>query len=334
MPPTVSVIITCYNLERYIGAAIESVLGQRVDDPIEIVVVDDCSNDRSAEIIKSFHQVRYVRTERNAGVLLAMLDGFRHSSGEYVFLLDGDDIWEPDKLARSMDAFRSDAGIALITHDLSFIDGVGRPLVRCSRPQQVLDPLPRNEQSSRIISGILHHLDFVWLGSALGVSRSLADLQGFDNWARGLPDPANTYQDWPLAFWIASQPDAKAGYAAQKLFRYRLHGANYSGDARDVSRALRNLNRAKNTVDAMSKIADLRRLPVDVGKSLQRKSLAFQFQIDLYSGRRAKALSGYFKALPDFLRRGQAGKELARLFLIVAIGPGRFTRLLGRRRSA
>lgn len=330
--PTASVIITCYNLERYIGAAIESVIDQHLADPIEIIVVDDCSGDGSAGIIKSYPQVRYVRTAANSGVLLAMLEGLKHSAGEFIFLLDGDDVWEPQKLAASMDIFRDDPNIALITHDLSFIDDTGRPLARASRPEQVLTPLEPGAQSSRIVDGILHHLDFVWLGSALGFRRGLADLPGFDDWARRLPDAANTYQDWPLAFWIASQPQAKAGYAAQKLFRYRLHGANHSGDARDVSRALRNLNRALNTIEAMLDIADWRQLPPEIIADLKGRSCAYRFQIDLYSGRRAEAFSGYVRAVPDFLRRGQAGKELVRLVLIAVLGPGNFARLSARRR--
>ena len=331
---TVSVIVTCYNLERYIGAAIESVLGQRFDDPVEIIVVDDCSSDDSAAVIKSFPQVRYVRTGANSGVLLAMLEGLRNCSGEFIFLLDGDDVWEPEKLARSMGIFRGDAGIALTTHDLSFVDEADRPLHRISRPEQVLSPLAPEAQSSRIVDGILHHLDFVWLGSALGFRRGLADLSGFDDWATRLPDPANTYQDWPLAFWIASRPDAKAGYDAGKLFRYRLHGANHSGDARDVSRALRNLNRAKNTIDAMVDIAKRRGLPEGVGNSLEGRSKAYRYLIDLYAGKRAKAVAGYMGALPDFWRRGQAVKELVRLLLILAVGPAGFARISGRLSSA
>jgi glycosyltransferase involved in cell wall biosynthesis len=328
---TVSVIITCYNLERYIGAAIESVLGQRFDDPVEIIVVDDNSNDGSADIIKSFPQVRYVRTAANSGVLLAMLEGLRMSSGQFIFLLDGDDVWEPQKLTHSMATFRSDARIALTTHDLSFVDEADRPLDRISRPEQVLNPLRSGAQSSRIICGILHHLDFVWLGSALGMRRSLADPQGFDDWARQLPDPANTYQDWPLAFWIVSQPGSMAGYDARKLFRYRLHGANHSGDARDVGRALRNLKRAKNTIDAMVDIANRRRLPHDVGNSLRGRSDAYGYLIDLYSGKRATAFTGFLKVLPHFVRRRQATKELVRLFSVLIMGPNRFASLAGRR---
>ena len=55
-----SVVITCYNLERFIGAAIESVQRQDFAGSLQIIVVDDCSTDRSPEVIQSFDGVEYV----------------------------------------------------------------------------------------------------------------------------------------------------------------------------------------------------------------------------------------------------------------------------------
>ena len=327
MAPVISVVITCYNLERYIGPAIESVLAQDISEPFEVIVVDDCSEDGSAAIIKSYSNVRYIRTDSNSGVLIAMLDGIKRTSGELIFLLDGDDLWEPDKLARSVEAFRSDPNCALTSHDLLFVDEANRQLARTSRPEQVLSRLKPDERSSRMAEGILHHLDFVWLGSALGVHRRLADLQGFDSWARRLPDPANTYQDWPLAFWAASLPGTTMAYVPQKLFRYRLHSANHSGDARDARRAIRNLTRAKNTLEATLDIAMRGRLPAKVCKGLRSRALSYKYLIDLYSKRQPAALIGFIRALPDFLRRGEAAKETLRLAAIMLLGPDRFAEL-------
>src|SRR4051812_20803492 len=94
-----SVIVTCFNLERYIRAAIESVLGQSFAGNLEIIVVDDCSTDRSAEIVRSYEGIRYLKTERNGGVLLAILAGLEAASADILFFLDGDDLWHPAKVA-------------------------------------------------------------------------------------------------------------------------------------------------------------------------------------------------------------------------------------------
>ena len=102
----VTVIITCYNLERYIAEAIDSVLCQGFDPLLyEIVVVDDCSTDRSPEIIKSYRDVRYLRPDRNLGVLRATVFGLESSISELVFFLDGDDVWESSKLSTVVGRF-------------------------------------------------------------------------------------------------------------------------------------------------------------------------------------------------------------------------------------
>ena len=99
--------------------------------------------------------------------------------------------------------------------------------------------------------GILLHSDYVWLGSAYAVHRRLGDVPGFCAFAKSLPEPFNTYQDWPLAFWVACQQEVGLGYVPRKLFRYRLHGANHSGDATSVTKAIRNVRRTRNTMGAL-----------------------------------------------------------------------------------
>lgn len=95
--PRISVVIPCYNAERYIAAAIESVLAQ--DWPnLEIVAVDDGSKDASAQIIQDqFPQVHLIR-QPNQGVAAARNAGIAASTGEWIAFLDADDLWLPGKL--------------------------------------------------------------------------------------------------------------------------------------------------------------------------------------------------------------------------------------------
>lgn len=326
----VSVILTCFNLGRLIGPAIQSVLDQRDCRPVEIIVVDDCSTDNSAEVIRGFPQVRYLRTERNGGVLLANLLGIEESRGELIFFLDGDDLWERDKLALCVAAFERDPQCALVTHDLSFADADGRALDRPTRPQAVLGPLDDDACSDTIIRGLCRQDDYIWLGSAWGVRRSLARIGEFIDWARGLPDPVNTYQDWPLAIWIASLPGARAAYVPRKLFRYRLHQANYSGDARSAPKAVRNLDRARNTLAAMHDLAVERGLAPDVVAALQRRVQAYTYLACLYRGERWRSLSLFPGAVADFRRSRSIGKEVVRFGAIQLLGPDRVSKLASR----
>ncbi len=95
--PLVSVIIPVYNGDRYLAEAIESVV-QQTYQPIEIILVDDGSTDNSANIARSYKQVRYIY-QSNQGVAVARNVGISQARGEFIALLDQDDRWTPNKLS-------------------------------------------------------------------------------------------------------------------------------------------------------------------------------------------------------------------------------------------
>lgn len=326
-----SVIITCYNLSLYIAEAIRSVVGQDYDVPFEVIVVDDCSTDRSAEIIRAFPEVRYVRTETNSGVLLATVTGLEAATGDLIFFLDGDDVWEPGKFAAVCGLFASDPGLAFVTHDLTYVDNQGAALDRPTLSEKRLTKAPASQRGALVREGILMLGDFVWLGSAMAIRSRLADAAGFCTWAKALPDPRNTYQDWPLAYWIAAIPSAGLGYVPAKLFRYRLHQLNYSGDARTAEQALRNLRRTRNSTQAMKDIAARRNLPASVHAILGQRAAFIDYLIDLNSGRRLRAAKGLLRSFAYLRSRDLVAKELARFAAIQLLGVNRFAKFASRR---
>src|SRR5215217_1494790 len=87
--PLISVIIPCYNQAKYLGEAIESVLGQTYRN-FEIIVVDDGSTDDTVEVAGSYGEVECVEQE-NRGLAEARNAGVRASKGEYLVFLDADD---------------------------------------------------------------------------------------------------------------------------------------------------------------------------------------------------------------------------------------------------
>jgi glycosyltransferase involved in cell wall biosynthesis len=99
----VSVIIPCYNSERTIRNALLSVV-QQSQRPLEIICVDDCSQDGTIEVIKSFagefsqQSVRIERMPENDGPGSARNHGWDLAKGDYVAFLDSDDFWHPQKL--------------------------------------------------------------------------------------------------------------------------------------------------------------------------------------------------------------------------------------------
>ena len=115
MAQLVSVIIPCYNAERWIGEAIQSCLDQ-THAPIEVIVIDDGSTDRSLNVISSFgHRIRW-ETGPNRGGNHARNRGLALSTGEYLQFLDADDYLLPPKIERQMAAFR-ETGAAVIYED-------------------------------------------------------------------------------------------------------------------------------------------------------------------------------------------------------------------------
>lgn len=103
--PKVSVIITCYNLGRFLAEAIQSVRRQTYKN-FEIIVVDDCSSDNTKEVLENIQDkenLKIIYLEKNSGQFGAFLEGLKVSSGQFVVMLDADDILLPDFLSVSLD---------------------------------------------------------------------------------------------------------------------------------------------------------------------------------------------------------------------------------------
>jgi glycosyltransferase involved in cell wall biosynthesis len=97
MTALASVVIAAFNEERYLGEAIGSVLAQTYR-PIELIVVDDGSTDRTAEIAAAHPEVRLLR-QPNRGLGAARNTGAAAAAGEYLSFHDADDLMTPDKLS-------------------------------------------------------------------------------------------------------------------------------------------------------------------------------------------------------------------------------------------
>jgi glycosyltransferase involved in cell wall biosynthesis len=102
MPPAlVSVVVPVYNGARYLGPALESLLAQDYE-PIEVIVVDDGSNDGSGDVARSFGGVR-VCEQANAGPAAARNVGIAAATGEFVAFHDADDLVPPTRLTLQLD---------------------------------------------------------------------------------------------------------------------------------------------------------------------------------------------------------------------------------------
>ena len=147
--PLVSVLIVNYNYERYLGAAIESVL-QQTYQRFEIVIVDDGSTDASREVINRYAdsdpRIRAV-FKQNAAVAAALNDAYRASSGEIIAMLDADDLFAPEKLARVVERFSAGDRVGMVMNVLTKVDSGGAAIGRI--PQ--LGSFDRGELRQRVL---------------------------------------------------------------------------------------------------------------------------------------------------------------------------------------
>lgn len=99
--PLVSIITPVYNAERFLSDTIKSVQNQTYKN-WEILLIDDCSKDNSAQIIKEFqkydNRIKYIKLKKNSGASVSRNEGIRNAKGRFIAFVDSDDIWKPKKL--------------------------------------------------------------------------------------------------------------------------------------------------------------------------------------------------------------------------------------------
>ncbi|MEA2289723.1 MAG: hypothetical protein QOD55_1720 [Solirubrobacteraceae bacterium] len=209
--PRVSCIVTTYNLARFLGHALDSVLAQSYPaESLEIIVVDDGSTDDTAAVVLPYgDRVRYLRQE-NGGHASAVNRGLAEATGEFIALLDADDTWPPDKVARQVAFLREHPATGLVHGDMRLIDEHGRTTHESFFAKQQMAPPAGHVLGALLVSNFVS-------GGATMVRASLKD--------RFFPiAPAAAYPDW----WIAANVAAVAQihHLGGSLNDYRYHGAN------------------------------------------------------------------------------------------------------------
>nr|WP_231734314.1 glycosyltransferase [Lysobacter gilvus] len=203
--PRVSVALCVYNGERWLPAQLDSLLAQQ-DVALEIIIVDDCSTDRSREILRWYARrdarIQVHENKFNLGHLRSFEKCMAMCTSPLIAPCDQDDIWHPRKLAILADAI-GNADMAYC--DSAYIDEAGRPLNRCISDD--LGPMHAGHDALR------YAFQNTASGHAMLVRRRV-----FDN-AR--PFPEKLYHDWWLALCAASGNGV--AYVDQPLVQFRRH---------------------------------------------------------------------------------------------------------------
>ncbi|MCB2147282.1 MAG: glycosyltransferase [Deltaproteobacteria bacterium] len=127
--PTISVVMSIYNEEKYVASAIQSILDQTFRD-FEFIIIDDCSSDATPFILAAFAQsdarIRIIHNDYNLGLTRSLNIGLDCAQGEFIARMDADDISLPMRLEKQLSVFSEQPNIVLCGTATVHIDEAGR----------------------------------------------------------------------------------------------------------------------------------------------------------------------------------------------------------------
>jgi glycosyltransferase involved in cell wall biosynthesis len=218
-PPKVTVITPLYNSSAFIRATLDRLKAQTFTN-WESILIDDGSTDDTVQVVQPYladSRFRLVQQD-NRGIAGARNTGIKDARGEWICLLDHDDLWLPTKLEKqldyahehNLDLLCTDAFI--VTESERWVYSRGFPDIAAAVQRAPTDPaVDVFEQGIR--------LDFLCASSVM-LKRSLFE-------KHGLLDPEAVPAD-DYDMWLRCMPNAKVGFVAEPLIEYIVHAGNYS----------------------------------------------------------------------------------------------------------
>lgn len=132
MDELVSVVLVTYNHESFIGRAVDSIVNQKHSFQIELLIADDCSTDKTSQIIKEYAArypdvIKILKREKNLGPTKNLFNAYQQCRGKYIAQLEGDDYWtDAEKLQKQYDFLEQNKEYVCVTHMHTDIDRDGK----------------------------------------------------------------------------------------------------------------------------------------------------------------------------------------------------------------
>ena len=220
----VSIVIPNFNHGKYIGQAIQSVLCQDYPN-FEIIVVDDGSTDNSSEVVAQFGEKVHYIWQKNQGLSAARNTGIRASNGQYIGVLDADDLYEPNFISTMMSNLKSQSDADGIYCGYQFVDENNRLL-----PQIEARSIPETGLYRALLDG-----NFLVPESVLVHRYCYSKVGDFD-------PLLSACEDWDM--WLRITSQYKIISTSKILTRHRtLPGSMSSNPSRMLSNRLAVLNK-------------------------------------------------------------------------------------------
>jgi glycosyltransferase involved in cell wall biosynthesis len=215
--PLISIVLLCYNHERFVAEALEGVFAQTYS-PLEIIIVDDCSQDRTAQIVaerlaqlSDRPDIRLIRNPRNMTLLGTCKIAFEAARGEFIVLTCDDDVMLPEMVAEMAKVWQAE-NVSLVNTNAYYIDENSEPLGRIHHdldvpPDDTLETLVRDGSNA------------CCFGATMGFEREL-----YLNF--GMPPTHLDNFDIMVPFYAYLMKGAR--FINKPLLKYRVHGQNNS----------------------------------------------------------------------------------------------------------
>jgi glycosyltransferase involved in cell wall biosynthesis len=228
--PLVSVIMPTYNSAAFVAETIESVLAQTYD-PIELVVVDDASDDATPEIVGRYGQrypdrVRLQRATERAGPCRRRNDALDVACGSLIAWLDHDDLWVPDKTARQVEVMKARPDVGLVYSGFEAFDSETR------------EPIPWRDRELEAEGDILIPL-FV-RGCFVGALTTLFRREVLTRRHTRLREKDFSFGD-DYFLWLVVSLDWKVAKIDEVLAYHRRHSSNESARLMETNFYLRRI---------------------------------------------------------------------------------------------
>jgi glycosyltransferase involved in cell wall biosynthesis len=268
----VSVQVITYNHEKYIAQAIESVLMQEVNFDYEIVIGEDCSTDKTREIVLAYQEkhpdkIRALLRERNLGGMKNVVETFNACRGEYIAALEGDDYWtSPHKLQKQVDYLDQHPECALCFHNVTrfYQDGSREPHTYNAPDQKEICTLDD-----------LWVKNFITTCSAMLRKKCVEPLPA---WFVTLP-----WGDWTL--FILAARRGPIGYLKEVMGAHRIHSGGMWSSLDRIER-LELLFRFYTAIDAYLEFAYHNAIRVQVAKQCFYLAEEYEKNKDLTNARK------------------------------------------------
>lgn len=223
--PSISVIIPTYNYAKFIQEAINSVLDSDFpQDQIEIIVIDDGSTDKTAEVIQTYQdRVKYI-SQKNSGKAWATKVGIEQAQGKYLFNLDADDLFCPNKIKEVVNIFEGDKDIVHVAHPAIYWNVNDDTKV----PESIPSVLLENKIDGKKLLSYFYQRRILFGGGSTFAARTEV-LKTLD-----IPKNVDMFIDEYLV--LLTVNGGYSFFVKQPLSVWRIHGNNFSDLTSDRDR--------------------------------------------------------------------------------------------------